>query len=410
MKLPAVYLVVALTAQALVAGLPASTTCTVVYFVNAVLIHPNSSYRGTLYLESPTNFSSLGLNQTVRLVAARGASCASGLGCSIEVVPGSPLYAYAVFEVRTCSPDFASSLSLLREVFSNPAGALWSTWEAARLDPEQEEFLGDPPEIVRSSVKRDFEDWLRGFGWYPLVENVSRYPLVVSAYAARFVYASQYIEYEARLLPRTLEEVVESRRGDCDDMSRLLVSLLWSYGIPAVIAYGFTAIPNFSMESTIGTFEYVFRDGGPHAFVLAYVPGYGWISLDLLAGSLLTQPFVIWGLTKGVEVTRESIEDVESLHRALAGRQLMVVLSPEDPRVFDAGSLELFINSTLGLPGSASPTPPDADTGEAPGRAAAADWWLVPLATALALSVLVAVVVVALREALASRAGFGCSS
>ncbi|MEM4543237.1 MAG: transglutaminase-like domain-containing protein, partial [Sulfolobales archaeon] len=180
-----------------------------------------------------------------------------------------------------------------------------------------------------------------------------------------FIYLSGYIQYEASLLPRTIEEVVESKKGDCDDMSRILVGLLWSYGIPAVIVHGFTAIEGFSMRSTLGTLEYVFERGGPHAFVLAYIPNYGWLSLDFLAGSLLTNHFVIWGITRSVTLSREDIEEVERIHNTVVGKQLMTVMTSQDPRIYDATSLELFINSTLGLTKPVSQTlPPSASETE----------------------------------------------
>jgi len=334
-------------------------SCTAIYFLNSIVVEPSSSYSGVMYLESPINISMPGLNQTTRVTASRGVKQESGDWYSINVVPGSPLYAFVVFEVLTCSPEFSLSLVLVREVLANPENFIKEEWEATYSSTNiPMEHVGIPPEVVRTRVKADFEDWLKSFSWYYRLENVSRYPLLVSVYAAKFIYLSGYIQYEASLLPKTIEEVIENKRGDCDDMSRVLVSLLWSYGIPAVIAHGFTAIEDFSMRSTLGSLEYIFERGGPHAFVLAYIPSYGWLSLDFLAGSLLTNQFVIWGITKTITLSREDIEEVERLHSTVVGKQLMTVMSTHDSRINDTTSLELFINSTLGLTKPVSQTPP----------------------------------------------------
>ncbi|MEM4854502.1 MAG: transglutaminase-like domain-containing protein [Sulfolobales archaeon] len=344
--------------------------CTIVYFLNSIVVEPSTSYSGVLYLESPVNISVLGLNQTTRAIVSKGV-IHSGEWHFINVAPGSPLYAFVVFEVRVCSPEFSSSLNLVREVLAKPESFLKEEWEVDYLPTDALlEYVGTPPEVVKTKVVPDFEDWLKTFSWYYRLDNVSRYPLLVSVYAAWFIYRSGYIRYEASLLPRTVEEVVESKRGDCDDMSRVLVGLLWSYGIPAVIVHGFTVIEDFSMRSTLGALEYVFERGGPHAFVLAYIPNYGWLSLDFLAGSLLTNQVVIWRITKSITLSREEVEEVERIHSAVVGKQLMTVIPPQDSGIYDATSIELFINSTLGLTKPANQTfPPSA--GETETHAAA---------------------------------------
>lgn len=352
MRLAHLYVLAIIVTSSLLTGSYGDSTirCTTIYFLNSIAIDANSSYSGILYLETPLNFSIRGLNQTARAIISRGTKVDSDGEYFIEVVSGSPLYAFVVYEVRTCSPEFSSSLAVLKGVLSDPLAFVRYLQEPA---PDAEaiplEYLGEPPGVVEDMVRGEFKEWLKSFSWYYLIGNASRYPLLISAYAAWFIYTSGYIKYEASLLPKPLDEVVESKRGDCDDMSRLLVALLWSYGIPALIAHGFTFIPDFSMKTTLGALDYIFEGGGPHAFVLAYIPGYGWLSLDFLAGSLLTYPFVVWGITKDVEVSREDVEKVRELHNAIVGRQLMTAMMPEDPRLRDVRSLELFINSSLGL-------------------------------------------------------------
>jgi hypothetical protein len=294
------------------------------------------------------------VNQTVRVVTSRGVVYDPDEGVyAVDTSGGTPTYAYVLLEVRVCSPRYDEVLSLLKAVIMVPQAFLTPVRQELGEGPRS--YLGTPPQVVTSVVVRDFEEWLRTMPWYYAVANVSSYPLVLAVYAARFIYGGNYIRYSPSLLPRTTEEVVERREGDCDDMSRVLLSLLWYYGIPATIAYGFVAIPGYAANSTVGSFTYVFSNGGPHAFVLAYVADYGWISLDLLAGSLLTYPVAIWGLSSEVLVRREEVEEVEKLHRAIIGRQLMASLEVLDPRDLTTEALERYINSTLGLPVEVSP-------------------------------------------------------
>jgi len=332
--------------------------CVTVYFLNALYVE-NSSYSGRLYLETPVNLSLGGVNQTVRTIASRGVLYdPDERAYVVNVSEGTPVYAYVLLEVRVCSLRYSEVLNVLKTVMLMPQAFLTPTPQD--LGEELRGYLGAPPQAMVSVVSRDFEEWLKAMPWYYAVGNLSSYPLVLAVYAAKFIYGGTYIRYSPSLLPRTTEEVVERKEGDCDDMSRVLLSLLWYYGIPATIAYGFVAIPGYTVNSTVGSFTYMFSNGGPHAFVLAYVVGYGWLSLDLLAGSLLVYPAAIWGLSSRVLVERREVEEAEELHRAIVGRQLMASLDLADLQGLDIESLETYINVTFGLqrevPPEASPT------------------------------------------------------
>jgi len=321
--------------------------CVTVYFLNAIYIE-NSSYSGRLYLETPVNLSLGSLNQTVRTIASRGVLYDPDEGTySVNISDGTPAYAYVLLEVRVCSPRYSEVLNILKAVMLAPHAFL--THAQQDLGEDLRSYLGTPPQAVASVVVRDFEEWLKAMPWYYVAGNLSSYPLVLAVHAAKFIYGSTYIRYSPSLLPRTTEEVVEIKEGDCDDMSRILLSLLWYYGIPATIAYGFVAIPGYTANYTIGSFTYVFSNGGPHAFVLAYVTDYGWLSLDLLAGSLLVYPVAIWGLSSKVLVERGEVEEAEELHRAIVGRQLIASLDAVDLKDLSAEALETYVNSTLGL-------------------------------------------------------------
>lgn len=397
------YLVIALLLSLSAAYFTESQNlCSTVYFLNSVLI-VNSSFSGSIYLETPINLSTRDLNQTVLEVLTRGAVLNRVGTYYINVSPESPAYAYIFLEIRTCSKSYGSGLDLLRKVLSTPATATIEYGTSYEDIPA--EFVGSPPEIVVSVVRRDFEEWLRSYDLYVLVGNISNYPLLVSAFAAKFIYGGVYLKYSASLLPRTLEQVIGSREGDCDDMSRILVSLLWSYGIPAVIAYGYTVLPGFSMTSTVGSFEYVFSEGGPHAFVLAYIPGYGWLSLDFLAGSLLTQPFVFWGLTSNINVTEQDIEEIEEFHSKISGRQFTAVFMPGDRILEERETLERFLNISLGIDTGVTQPPEPTETPTTPIETAITTptTQVSPDSREYAVPVLMAIMAILLSTALAVR-------
>jgi len=123
---------------------------------------------------------------------------------------------------------------------------------------------------------------------------------------------------------------VESRRGDCDDISRVLMNLLWSYGLPAKTIYGYLIVPDFNFTTSIGNFTYVFINGGPHAFTAAYLPALrSWVSLDMLAGSYIFYPFIVDGVSLESDVNETAVKEVEDLHRSIAGGQVFLLLESE---------------------------------------------------------------------------------
>jgi len=89
------------------------------------------------------------------------------------------------------------------------------------------------------------------------------------------------VAYRSRVPARHPWEVLEERMGDCDDRSNLLVSLLRADGIPAYTEFGFLVIPGYVLEGSAAGGHFVYRvvNGGPHAWVRAYING-RWIPID----------------------------------------------------------------------------------------------------------------------------------
>ena len=224
----------------------------------------------------------------------------------------------------------------------------------------REKYVHTPHRIVVEIVVPAFEKWFNEtYGVNPA--NASYLGLAVSA--AYFVYL-EFITYNASAAPKSIEEVVQTRQGDCDDMSRVLAELLSYYGIPSTIGYGYVYIPESGFERFVMPVEnvtYIFRYNGPHAFVLVYIPGYEWISVDFLAGSIWYYPFLFEGESVDTTVNESEVEQMIDLHRSLNGTQLIAVFEQDEfSRLFgvefNPSLIEVFINETI--LGSTSPSHP----------------------------------------------------
>jgi transglutaminase-like putative cysteine protease len=89
-----------------------------------------------------------------------------------------------------------------------------------------------------------------------------------------------YANHEIPLYPG---ETLNQRRGDCDDQSILLISMLRSLGIPAYLEIG--AVFSSSIDSTDTVWDghlTISEKGlGWHGWAMVYTPPWGWIPVDL---------------------------------------------------------------------------------------------------------------------------------
>src|SRR4029078_10699234 len=73
-------------------------------------------------------------------------------------------------------------------------------------------------------------------------------------------------------------EVLETKRGVCQDFAHLMIACLRSRGLPARYVSGYLRT-NASPESSEGEKQLV-GDGASHAWVSVWSPPYGWIEFD----------------------------------------------------------------------------------------------------------------------------------
>ncbi len=94
------------------------------------------------------------------------------------------------------------------------------------------------------------------------------------------------IVYSTRIPARHPWEVIVEGAGDCDDQSNLLITLLRKAGIPSFLEVGFVYLGKgyeFKHSEVGGLFHYQFIGGGGHGWLVAYIPPWGWLRIDLTA-------------------------------------------------------------------------------------------------------------------------------
>ncbi len=100
------------------------------------------------------------------------------------------------------------------------------------------------------------------------------------------------VEYVVRVPARHPWEVIAYREGDCDDQSNLVITLLRGAGIPSYLEIGLVYLDrslkylnkpgyNTTIEAANGYLTYHFIGGGAHGWMVAYIPPWGYIRIDL---------------------------------------------------------------------------------------------------------------------------------
>lgn len=295
--------------------------CTELYFLNSIRIY-NTSYSGVLYLETPQNISfGGGLVQRVYVVYSYNLTYDnSSHYMKFRIKAGQRFFGYFVARVVLCGINMTRLSELEALALADPYAY---PPRNESLPKDVTKFLGEPPRIVLEVAKPAFVRWFEKTVGAP-PSNFSK--LVIALYVAEFV--KHWVRYEVSPYPRPLREIVEKRVGDCDDMSRLIIALLWSFGIPAVMADGYVVIWGLNYELPVESTLYVFHNAGPHAFVLAYAPGFGWIPIDLLAGSLTSNPFIFEGYTKVIRVNETAVKEFKRVSKQINATQVFYVFTP----------------------------------------------------------------------------------
>lgn len=298
--------------------------CRRLYLFNGLIIS-STSVNTTLILETPRNISLVeGLEQRVIHVLWINLDYDDRSGFfHLSIEPSRSYTGFFISMVDVCYPEEKAVLSLIRRAMLDPKFGT----QGEIPDWIRRAFIKTPKDIVIERVIPAYESWFNA----RYNSNVSEASVLGIAVTSSFFVTNVYINYSADPIPKSIEEVIEARRGDCDDMSRVVVEVLNYYGIPAVIASGYVYAPTLgTLPVKVGNTTYIFSSNGPHAFPMAYIPGVGWISLDFIAGSLIVYPIVLDGFTTMTDVSPREVEEFVKLHESIVATQVIKIMDEEE--------------------------------------------------------------------------------
>ncbi len=292
-------------------GIAVPIVCRSYYFFEIVKVVNGSPVVKELQVDVPVNVSLGNIEQRSYVVMSSGVS----KGWIVNV--SRPGLSYVVALVRVCYPNTTWMIHLVRAFLEIPN--LYKNYSVPTKILR--EYVGKPEPVILN-VSSAFVAWLRN-------SSIPFWDLSIGGLAYRaalFIYWI-YIKYSPSAIPHSVEQTVRTRRGDCDDMSRVLTELLWYYDIPALMLYGYVLL-NLSkpFAGSLGGVTFVMPDTGPHAFVVAYIPPFGWLSLDLLAGSYIVYPFIIVEVTNNTRVSKEEVREFIELCSTMRGTEIAFAL------------------------------------------------------------------------------------
>lgn len=289
------------------------------YVDAAVITYANNVSEG--FFETPINYTEPHYTQVVRVFRVGGNVTinTSGNKTSFMIPINNNTRGYVVLNV-TLIRESSKEMNIIAQALY-----LGNIFLYNYPYPEEvvEKYVLQPNEKVVEVVVPLFEEWMRSKLYTNIsLSKVSKTYLAV--WAANYIYGGYLIKYNASAIPRSLEEVLERREGDCDDMSRILLSLLWYYGVPAKIQYGYVYLKFDYVTDVYGSLTR-FINAGPHAYVVIYVPTVGWVSVDLLAWARLYYPTLITGESTYSNVTSEDLEEIEKFYTSFKYLELIEI-------------------------------------------------------------------------------------
>jgi len=86
---------------------------------------------------------------------------------------------------------------------------------------------------------------------------------------------SSLLKYERQSVEHGALWALQNKKGDCTEFSNLMVALMRAAGIPAKVVSGYAFLPLYNPTSATETV-----DALGHAYVIFYLPNYGWVPAD----------------------------------------------------------------------------------------------------------------------------------
>ncbi|MEM1603526.1 MAG: transglutaminase family protein [Zestosphaera sp.] len=288
-----------------------------VYVDVAAITYANNVSEG--YFEIPINYTEPHYTQVVQVFKIGGDVVvnSSGNNTVFKILISNNTQGYVILNV-TLIRESRKELSIVSRALYLGDITLYDYPYPAEI---VEKYVLQPNEKVIKVVVPLFEEWMHSK--LPSNLNLSKVSKTyLAVWAANYIYGDYLIKYNASPVPRSLDDVLEKREGDCDDKSRILLSLLWYYGVPAKIQYGYVYLKFDYLTDVYGSLTR-FINAGPHAYVVIYVPTVGWVSVDFLAWARLYHPTLITGESTYSSVTNEDLEEVEKFYTSFRYLELI---------------------------------------------------------------------------------------
>jgi hypothetical protein len=157
------------------------------------------------------------------------------------------------------------------------------------IDPQQSGYLSDIPKelIDKFCIETETFRWCKDM--VTLAKDLTNSDKEVLEKVTKILgWILENITYGNFEVPQYPDETLDKRRGDCDDQSILLISMLRSLGIPAHLQIG--VVFSDTIEGDRTSWEdhlRVEQKGiGWHGWAMVYIPPWGWLPIDItLTGS-----------------------------------------------------------------------------------------------------------------------------
>jgi transglutaminase-like putative cysteine protease len=211
----------------------------------------------------------------------------------------------------------------------------------------------------RESLADEFHDWMAPSQYCPHLPDLT--PLVKEIEARGkdtvrgFADAAQKLVHEkftykkgATHVHSSVQDILETRAGVCQDFAHLLIALLRHRGIPARYVSGYL-VPRSEKTAEDGAphaMENIVGGQASHAWVQCNLPEYGWIGLDPTLGEFSDEQHIV--VARGRDYG--DVPPVRGVYKGHAGQSLSVDVLVR-PALDDEGS-ELMMES------AAAPAPP----------------------------------------------------
>lgn len=212
--------------------------------------------------------------------------------------------------------------------------------DAATVSPPWEDALATPL-VLDPHVDLDLEQYRLASPMVPVLPESGAYAresftperpwLEAALDLTRRIHAEYRYDPKATTVTTQVSEVLEHRRGVCQDFAHLMLSCLRSLGLAAryVSGYVLNYVPEGKQRLT--------GADASHAWVAAHCPGLGWVAFDPTNGKLADLEFVTLGWGR-------EFSDISPLSGVVLGgasQKLSVVVdmrpvTDDDSRVRDA--------------------------------------------------------------------------